>query len=92
MYNVTTLSFPAISSIPNTDFRSIAIAVSQSVHDSDFLELQFKLVGQGSKQLHHCLYLDNMLPGHHHQEGARAFDSLTATVHLRLLLLVLEEV
>ena len=25
-----------------------------------------------------------MLPGHHHQEGARAFDSLTATVHLWL--------
>ena len=42
--------------------------------------LQFKLVGQCSKQLHHCLDLHNLLRGHYHQEGAHAFDSLIAMV------------
>ena len=70
----------------------LKLEISQSLQDSDFPVLKFKLVGQCSKPLHHCLHLDNMLPGHHHQEGAHAFDSLIAMVHLCLLPLALEEV
>ena len=67
--------FVISGNVINSKHQFLVYAASQLVDNSDFPVLKFKLVGQCSKQLHHCLDLDNLLSDHHHHRHALVFRS-----------------
>ena len=75
VYKLTSLSYQAMSQFQTPISGLCQLAASQLVDNSDFPVFKFKLVGQCSKQLHHCLDLDNLLSDHHHHRHALVFRS-----------------